>query len=71
MKQDALDHAGEHPSSQPESSLVDAPADALLQVWSPKIDEVSDLSSQYLAAARSWFAILPRVIGVDSLKRSA
>jgi len=31
----ALDHAGEHPPSQPETAVVDAPADALLQVRCP------------------------------------
>jgi len=31
----ALDHTGEHPFSQPESTLVDALADALLQVRCP------------------------------------
>jgi hypothetical protein len=30
----ALDHAGEHPSSRLESAVVDALADALLQVRS-------------------------------------
>jgi len=34
----ALDHAAEHPSTTRESAVVDALADALLQVWSPKID---------------------------------
>ncbi len=31
----ALDHAGEHPSSQPESLVVDALAYTLLRVRSP------------------------------------
>jgi len=32
----ALNHAGEHPSAAPESTVVDALADALLQIRSRK-----------------------------------
>lgn len=54
-----LNHAGERPSSQPESAVVDALADALLQVRSLRTSQISG-SRARVASAESGRSLVPR-----------